>query len=45
MTMQNKGYFEIMWCRNRAEMAFLIQEYFIAQDRMRAPDGAKSKKG
>ena len=35
MTMLRKGYFaDIWWCRSRAEMAFLIQEYFLSYERI-----------
>ncbi len=35
MTMYRKDYFHVMWCRDRKEMAFLIQEYFLAGQRIR----------
>ena len=34
MTMLRKRYFrEIWWCRSRAEMAFLIQEFYLSLER------------
>lgn len=34
MTLLRRGDFaEVWWCRDRAEMAFLIQEYFLTQER------------
>lgn len=36
MTLLRRGDFdEVWWCRDRTEMAFLIQEYFLAAERIR----------
>ena len=35
MTISRKYDIQIWWCKNRTEMAFRIQEYFLAGDRMR----------
>ena len=35
LTCNIKGYFDIWWCKSRQEMAFLIQEYFLACQRLK----------
>lgn len=41
MTCYSKGYFDIWWCRGRREMAFMIYEYFLAQEKLLKTGGGK----
>jgi len=34
MTMYSKGYFDIWWCKSRAEMSFMVIQYFQAVERI-----------
>lgn len=44
MTVARKYGIEVWWCQNRKEMAFMIQEYFLAMKRMKEKEASDGRR-